>query len=223
MSAERYEITDEGRTVRVSFANKSCTLFGKEPDGLHPLVIGAIRQQARDISELETDVSGLRSSEAAFKNDCDRLLADLAAAVAERDKKEGRLLALYMAYCAVTTERDTLRARLAAIDGAPTVAMVETQLQVDPGAQLPIGTKLYAVPPAPVAEMREVVVTDEIARKVFNGWIDARWRLNEGQDTKYGHAMINVVRAELGPALCGKEYDHVTDKARAALAKASDQ
>jgi len=55
--------------------------------------------------------------------------------------------------------------------------------------------------PAPVAEIREAVITDEVARKVFNAWIDARWRLNEGQDAKYGHAMINVVRAELGPAL----------------------
>ncbi len=59
----------------------------------------------------------------------------------------------------------------------------------------------YTAPPAPVAEIREVAVTDEMARKVFNAWIDARWRLNEGQDTKYGHAMINVVRSELGPAL----------------------
>lgn len=60
---------------------------------------------------------------------------------------------------------------------------------------------LYAAPPAPVAEIREVVVTDAVARKVFNAWIDARWRLNEGQDAKYGHAMIAAVRAELGPAL----------------------
>lgn len=60
---------------------------------------------------------------------------------------------------------------------------------------------LYAAPPAPVVEIREAVITDEVARKVFNAWIDARWRLNEGQDAKYGHAMINVVRAELGPAL----------------------
>lgn len=58
------------------------------------------------------------------------------------------------------------------------------------------GSKLYAAPPVPA-----VGVTDEVARKVFNAWIDARWRMNEGQDVKYGHAMIGVVQAELGPTL----------------------
>ena len=63
---------------------------------------------------------------------------------------------------------------------------------------------LYAAPPAAIAAAPQFVpaeVTDAAARKVFNAWIDARWRLNEGQDAKYGHAMIAVVREELGPSL----------------------
>ena len=87
---------------------------------------------------------------------------------------------------------------------------------------------LYAAPPAPVAEIREVEVTDAVARKVFNAWIDARWRLNEGQDVKYGHAMIAAVRSELGPALglvelkeptpeeCERIYKHWEQKATGA-------
>ncbi len=90
MSAERFQIDmDElGCWARQSNETWACVMhFTKDSDILQVRIAEkVIRQQARDIAELEIDVAGLRSSEAAFKNDCDQLRADLAAAVAERDR-----------------------------------------------------------------------------------------------------------------------------------------
>ena len=86
MSADRIEIFDEGSQIRI-LCNGSISTIISGPLGtrIEDAVIGAIRQQARDIAELEIDVAGLRSSEAVFKNYCDQLRANLAAAVAARD------------------------------------------------------------------------------------------------------------------------------------------
>jgi len=108
----------------------------------------------------------------------------------------------------MTGEREAALAALAELEKASKEPVGEVESSpfglipaVDTN-KLKRGMKLYTTPPpAPVVEIRDAVITDEVARKVFNAWIDARWRLNEGQDAKYGHAMINVVRAELGPAL----------------------
>lgn len=108
----------------------------------------------------------------------------------------------------MTGEREAALAALAELEKASKESVGEVESSpfglipaVDTN-KLKRGMKLYTTPPpAPVVEIRDAVITDEVARKVFNAWIDARWRLNEGQDAKYGHAMINVVRAELGPAL----------------------
>ena len=57
---------------------------------------------------------------------------------------------------------------------------------------------LYAAPPAPVAEIREVVVTDEMCARVGDAWYAGfgnRAAMASGRD------MIAAVRAELGPAL----------------------
>lgn len=90
---------------------------------------------------------------------------------------------------------DTIRAALErGLEVLPTYAKTYAQLAE---ALAALAELEKAVSPQFVAGE----VTDAVARKVFNAWIDARWRLNEGQDAKYGHAMINVVRSELGPAL----------------------
>lgn len=75
---------------------------------------------------------------------------------------------------------------------------IEVQLQVDPCAQLPIGTKLYAAPPAPVAGIREVVyATAEMASRVANSYF--------GTDTPADMSdMMEVLgywQRELGQAL----------------------
>jgi len=75
---------------------------------------------------------------------------------------------------------------------------IEAQLQVEPVTQLPIGTKLYAAPPAPVAEIREPVeVDDEIARKLWREWFDAGCMT--GLDT--ARFWLRVWQRELGPTL----------------------
>ena len=149
MSAERYEIHDFGELgIMVSAPTGGAAhLMGDHPDP-HGHIVGAIRQQARDIAELRDVFETLRTDPAAVVVNMLRgtiakippmavahthgevltdlesaniaiakLRADLASAVAERDDWNG---------CAmnVLAERDTLRARLAAIDGAYTVADV---------------------------------------------------------------------------------------------------
>ena len=114
---DRYEIHDDGPCIRIVSPDSTISTIVGRPVGYHidDAVIGAIRQQARDL---------------------DQLHADLAAAVAERDEARTayqvrntewhhhELIALALA------ERYKLRAeqaeaRLAAIDAAPTVALVE--------------------------------------------------------------------------------------------------
>lgn len=112
MSAGRYEIFDDGPCIRIVSPDSTISTIVGRPVGYHidDAVIGAIRQQARDL---------------------DQLRADLAAAVAERDRMARRIKDLD-AECSVIAkdctyaeqQNDTLRARLAAIDGAPTVAML---------------------------------------------------------------------------------------------------
>jgi len=113
--------------------------------------------------------------------------------------------ALVMCDCPVCDEALAARAELEKASKEPVGEVESSPFGLIPAVdtnKLKRGMKLYTTPPpAPVVEIRDAVITDEVARKVFNAWIDARWRLNEGQDAKYGHAMINVVRAELGPAL----------------------
>ena len=60
---------------------------------------------------------------------------------------------------------------------------------------------LYAAPPAPVAEIRDVVVTDEMCESVFRKYLHHGIQNSFSDTVANGRAMINVVRAELGPAL----------------------
>ena len=70
---------------------------------------------------------------------------------------------------------------------------VEAQLQVDPGAQLPVGTKLYALPPAPVAEIREP--TPEECARICTEY--ERLLMREG--TCGGRDAFDAVRAVMWP------------------------
>lgn len=106
MSTERHEIIDEGSQIRILYSGSISTIISG-PHGTHieDAVIGAIRQQARDIDQLRTD---------------------LAAAVAERDRLTRSIEDDFSGWRAVE-RRWKLRAeqaesRLAAIEAAPTVA-----------------------------------------------------------------------------------------------------
>lgn len=110
MSADRFEIHDHGSKLTVRD-----TKYGSEVSMLRvrsysrelTVMAGAIRQQARDL---------------------DQLRADLAAAVADRERMAKHIKELD-AECSVIAkdctyaeqQNDTLRARIAAIDAAPTV------------------------------------------------------------------------------------------------------
>jgi len=82
---------------------------------------------------------------------------------------------------------------------------IEAQLQVTPSAQFPIGTKLYTAPPAPVAEIRDVVVTDEMCDRAYIG----KWRgvpelighEPDDEDRQWSREWLEAWRSELGPAL----------------------
>ena len=60
---------------------------------------------------------------------------------------------------------------------------------------------LYTAPPAPVAEIRAAVVTDELGKKVYEKWIRLPRRIDCSFAVSHGIDMIAAVRAELGPAL----------------------
>ena len=108
MSADRYEIDmhDDGTFIITNLNGHRFIVDANCVD----IRSRAIRQQARDL---------------------DQLRADLAAAVAERDRMAKHIKELD-AECSVIAkdcicaeqQNDTLRARLAAIDAAPTVAVV---------------------------------------------------------------------------------------------------
>ena len=82
---------------------------------------------------------------------------------------------------------------------------IEAQLHVDPSTQLPIGTKLYAAPPAPVTEIRDVVVTDDMCERAYI----SKWRgvpelidhEPDDEDRQWAREWLTAWRAELGPAL----------------------
>ena len=186
MSAERYEISEcELDVLAITGPEGTRYIDGEEIEAR------AIRQQARDIAALQ------------------QVISDQITVIEDLDHRRVK----------VCDENDQLRKELEKAAREPVAYCDGDNLDIGiplrfPAFTLPqafADTPLYAAPPAPVAEIRDVVVTDAVARKVFNAWIDARWRLNEGQDVKYGHAMIAVVRAELGPSLGLVEIREPTD------------
>jgi hypothetical protein len=72
MSAERYEISEcELDVLAITGPEGTRYIDGEEIEAR------VIRQQSADIAELKVDVSGLRSSEAVFKFECDQLRTKL--------------------------------------------------------------------------------------------------------------------------------------------------
>ena len=129
MSAERFEITlsDDG-LIHISGSNgRRASLI--TPDGIIGYVThGAIRQQARDIKLLtqmlhdqRLVIDDLEHRRVKVCDENDQLRADLAAAVAERDRLLAELADSYTKLASVDIARDVAEARLAAIDAAPTV------------------------------------------------------------------------------------------------------
>lgn len=134
MSADRYEITCDDDVATVTAPGGVTDSFSRHGTSSDRFGYGAIRQQARDMEQLR---------------------AELAAAVAERDRLRIDLrdceLVLRMEH-EISRER---RARLAAIDAAPTVATVVAHadesgmwpaLDYEDEDLPPIGTHLIARP-----------------------------------------------------------------------------
>ena len=76
------------------------------------------------------------------------------------------------------------------IDGSPGVVWADVPAW---------GTRLYAAPPAPVAEIREVAVTDEMVLRISEKYHGIQFESDFS--VRLGRDMISAVRAELGPAL----------------------
>ena len=112
MSADRYEIFDDGPCIRIVSPDSTISTIVGRPVGYHidDAVIGAIRQQARDIEQLRTDLAAAVAENAALlaaNRDCilhfDAIKAD---------------------YDVMKLHAEQAEARLAAIDNAPTVAVI---------------------------------------------------------------------------------------------------
>ena len=102
---------------------------------------------------LSTDLSAIDRNEQRISalSRVTELERELAAAVAERDELRADHARIVTEKFDALIERDTLRARLAAIDAAPTVAIADSEYHVgvvplDGVWGLPIGTELIAKP-----------------------------------------------------------------------------
>ena len=190
MSADRYEITDDGTSIIIAESSGiRSTIDPVDGHHLDDAVIGAIRQQARDIAELRADyvlkcteyndttefARGLIAERDELRGEIarhernnthigkmfDQLRADLAAAVAITATRDETIAELELRLRISRQSNKELResaeqaeARLAAIDNAPTVAVVcsshcfgQFVQQRFFGSQLPrIGTELIARP-----------------------------------------------------------------------------
>ena len=136
MSAGRYEIFDDGPCVTIK---EPCGFSGEyhRSEYADNVLYGAIRQQARDIAELEVfaEIGRQWNTDSSlakwFPLTADRLgkdaqeiaklRADLAAAVAERDRLLRNEAGLLNSLKDSHNARFRLEARLAAIEAAPVV------------------------------------------------------------------------------------------------------
>ena len=112
MSADRYEITDDGRSIYIKSANVTAKCWDD-------VYAAAIRQQARDIAELEV------FAEIGRQWNTDSSLAKWFPLTADRLGKDAQEIAKLRADLAAAVARaEQAEARLAAIDNAPTVAVI---------------------------------------------------------------------------------------------------
>ena len=111
MSTERHEIIDEGSQIRILYSGSISTIISG-PHGTHieDAVIGAIRQQARDLDQLRADLAAAVAITAARDETIAEL--ELRLRISRQSNKELREAA------------ERAEARLAAIESAPTVAVV---------------------------------------------------------------------------------------------------
>ncbi len=111
MSADRYEIFDEGSQIRILYSGSISTIISG-PLGTHieDAVIGAIRQQARDRDQLRGELAAAVALTAARDETIAEL--ELRLRISRQSNKELREAA------------ERAEARLAAIESAPTVAVV---------------------------------------------------------------------------------------------------
>lgn len=138
----RYEITDDGKLIRIGCPDgRMETLRQTEPDAgmyLDDIVIAVIRQQQADIAALKDALAGEVEANQAFRQAggaldgedmptfCARIIAE---AEIGREWLKDSSLAKWFPLTAERVDEDAqeiakLRARLAAIDAAPTVATV---------------------------------------------------------------------------------------------------
>ena len=141
MSAERYEITDDGTSIIIAESSGiRSTIDPVDGHHLDDAVIGAIRQQASDIDQLRADLAAAVAITATRDETIAEL--ELRLRISRQSNKELRKSA------------KQAKARLAAIDNAPTVAVVCSSHSFGQfvqqrffGSQLPrIGTELIARP-----------------------------------------------------------------------------
>ena len=138
----RYEITDDGKLIRIGCPDGCMeTLRPTEPDVgvyLDDIVIAAIRQQQSDLAALKELLAGEMEANEAFRKSggaldgedmptfCARIIAE---AEIGREWLKDSSLAKWFPLTAERVDEDAqeiakLRARLAAVDAAPTVATV---------------------------------------------------------------------------------------------------
>ena len=199
MSTERHEIIDEGSQIRILYSGSISTIISG-PHGTHieDAVIGAIRQQARDLDQLRAELVAAVAERDDYRDEfsglchtlsvgsegrpemkaedwrkrvdqgIDFLTRPLLSRIEVTDKelaKRSSMLDICTQNCsdwigrwrAEQERAEQSEARLAAIDGAPTVAYVNSLSQAAPNyliAELlppqdrpPIGTELIARPP----------------------------------------------------------------------------
>lgn len=118
----RYEITDNGRVITITESNGIFSVLEPTEHGhcIDDASIGAIRQQQADIAELTAERDQLRDADAFSRKELARGNEIIDGLRVERDQLRATL-AESMRQQAEEVNR--LRARLAAIDAAPTVAL----------------------------------------------------------------------------------------------------
>ncbi len=152
MSAERYEITDAGTSIIIAESSGiRSTIDPVDGHHLDDAVIGAIRQQTRDLEIRNEWYANALNELDDKRSEITKLRAELAAAVASIEDDFSGWRAVERRW---KTRAEQAEARLAAIDNAPTVAVVCSSHSFGQfvqqrffGSQLPrIGTELIARP-----------------------------------------------------------------------------
>lgn len=124
MSADRYEITDDGAlTISIKLGENTQYVDELEDD----FVVGAIRQQARDLEQLRTDLAAAVAERDRIKGDHDEA-AHFARHFIRDDPAitpRGAIIRLGDKCTDLFVRLQQAEARLSAIDSAPVVAVID--------------------------------------------------------------------------------------------------